>query len=563
MPGADPDLLSVLVSGTLLAFVLTMRGETVLHASAVQVGDAALAFVGASGMGKSTMATLLCADGARLVTDDVLRLDTTSSPPTCALGATELRLRKGADHLAERFADRGSAPGLRTTGDARQALAAVPATTEDLPLAALVVPVPDHSPERRTTEITRLSPKEAMVVLSQFPRLLGWQDAAVRRASFHQLADVVDRVPVHVAVLPWGPPFPEDIASGRAPRDRPDRDRVCRRRRRGLSPGAQRVALAVPATASTAENQACDVVAPGRRPAARRAAAGRARFTRPEHGVLQRPGGGGDRARPRGTCHQSRPRGFTCVRPAWATRGRPRTPGSRSARERPSRRSRFRGTGVPRTRRARASTEADLRARTPGPGPAGDPVPVLDPTRRLVDVEQVDQANGARERGVVAQVDQRVGGVESAGLDRPDREGRAAREDVGGRDVEPAAQGLGEHERPVQVDDRAAGAAELDLAGHLSVEEVVAAWPGPASPRPAGVHRLSRRSVGRDEDVEVAVRPQAGDGVERLGQDRSLDGHPGKVRQGAADRRERRGDPHVVHERAGPGPHGGAPRGRV
>ena len=159
MPGADPDLLSVLVSGTLLAFVLTMRGETVLHASAVQVGDAALAFVGASGMGKSTMATLLCADGARLVTDDVLRLDTTSSPPTCALGATELRLRKGADHLAERFANQsGSAPGLRTTGDARQALAAGPATTEDLPLAALVVPLPDHSPERRTAEITRLSP---------------------------------------------------------------------------------------------------------------------------------------------------------------------------------------------------------------------------------------------------------------------------------------------------------------------------------------------------------------------------------------------------------------------
>ena len=213
MPGADPDLLSVLVSGTLLAFVLTMRGETVLHASAVQVGDAALAFVGASGMGKSTMATLLCADGARLVTDDVLRLDTTSSPPTCALGATELRLRKGADHLSERFAHQlGSAPALRTTGDARQALAAVPATTEDLPLAALVVPLPDHSPQRRTTEITRLSPTEAMVLLSQFPRLLGWQDPSVRRASFHQLADVVDRVPVHAAALPWGPPFPDDIA---------------------------------------------------------------------------------------------------------------------------------------------------------------------------------------------------------------------------------------------------------------------------------------------------------------------------------------------------------------
>ncbi len=210
MRDADLDLLSVLVSGSMLAFVLTMRGEAVLHASAVQVGDAALGFVGASGMGKSTMATLLCADGARLITDDVLRIDTTGFPPTCALGATELRLRKGANHLAERF---GSAPELRTTGDERQALAAVPATTENLPLTALVIPLPDHSRGRRTAEITRLSPREAMLLLSQFPRLLGWRDTAVRRAAFHHHADVVDRVPVHAAVLPWGPPFPADIAS--------------------------------------------------------------------------------------------------------------------------------------------------------------------------------------------------------------------------------------------------------------------------------------------------------------------------------------------------------------
>ncbi len=208
--GADPDLLSVLVGGTLLAFVLTVRGQTVLHASAVQVGDRALAFIGASGMGKSTMATLLCTAGARLVTDDVLRLETTGSAPTCALGATELRLRKGADDLADRF---GSSPGLRTTGDGRQALAAAASTTEDLPLAALVIPVADHAPERRSVEVRRLSSSEAMVLLPRFPRLLGWEDPAILRAGFHQLADVVDRVPVHLALLPWGPPFPDDLAS--------------------------------------------------------------------------------------------------------------------------------------------------------------------------------------------------------------------------------------------------------------------------------------------------------------------------------------------------------------
>ena len=163
----------------------------------------------------------------------------------------------------------------------------------------------------------------------------------------------------------------------------------------------------------------------------------------------------------------------------------------------------------------------------------------------------MDQANGARQCGVVTQVDQRVGGVEGAGLDRPDHERSAAGQDVDGRDVEPAAQGLGEDERPVQVDDRAASAAELDLAGHLSVEEVV----GRGQDLPARVQQAFTgfAQIHRaDEDVEVAVRPQAGDGVERFGQDRSLEGHPGDARQGDADRLERRDDSHVVHERAVP-----------
>jgi hypothetical protein len=208
VPGADPELVPVLVSGTLLALVLALRGETVLHASAVDVGGAALAFVGASGMGKSTMATLMCSAGARLVTDDVLRVDLTGSTPTCSLGATELRLRKGADKLADRFV---CAPRMRTTGDERQALEVVAATTDDLPLAALVIPLPEHAPGRRTAELTRLSASEALLVLAQFPRLLGWQCPDVRRAAFHQLADVVERVPVYAARLPWGPPFPDNI----------------------------------------------------------------------------------------------------------------------------------------------------------------------------------------------------------------------------------------------------------------------------------------------------------------------------------------------------------------
>jgi len=208
--GTDPALLAVLAGGTLLAFALAMRGETVLHASAVQIGESALAFVGSSGMGKSTTATLMCADGALLITDDLLRLDLSRTPPTCSLGATELRLRKAAGNLSERFAQ---APGRRTTGDARDALALPASTTENLPLAAIVIPRPEKSAERTEPEVERLDAMAAFLLLSRFPRLLGWEDEDVLRTQFQQLGDIVDKVPVYVATLPWGPPFPDDLAA--------------------------------------------------------------------------------------------------------------------------------------------------------------------------------------------------------------------------------------------------------------------------------------------------------------------------------------------------------------
>ena len=88
-------ILPVLMAGTVTSFLLTLRGSTVLHASGVELGGRALAFVGPSGQGKTTLATLVALHGARLLTDDVLTVDP-GPPVTCLGGATELRLREAA-----------------------------------------------------------------------------------------------------------------------------------------------------------------------------------------------------------------------------------------------------------------------------------------------------------------------------------------------------------------------------------------------------------------------------------------------------------------------------------
>lgn len=205
--GAEPGLAGVLAVGSLLAFVLMMAGEAVLHASAMQIGNRALAFVGSSGMGKSTMAALIGASGAALITDDVLRLDLAESSVRCHLGATELRLRKSAAELAGRFED---APAVRVTSDLRDALR-VPAATDDLlPLAAIVVPRPTRDLD--AVAIQKLSAVEALHALIRFPRILGWQDVTTHIQQFQHLATLAERVPVYLADVPWGPPFSSDIA---------------------------------------------------------------------------------------------------------------------------------------------------------------------------------------------------------------------------------------------------------------------------------------------------------------------------------------------------------------
>lgn len=209
-PDVDEGLVSVLLAGAVLAFILAVKGEPVLHASAVQVGDRALGFVGASGMGKSTMATLMCADGAKLITDDLLRLDLTSEPPACWLGATELRLRKSAGELSSLFAD---LPGRRTTADERDALAVHVSDAESLPLHAMVVPSPDHTGELSDIVVDTPDGMRAFLLLSRFPRLLGWTDTQIIERQFQQLGDILDAVPVHIIRMPWGPPFAPDLAA--------------------------------------------------------------------------------------------------------------------------------------------------------------------------------------------------------------------------------------------------------------------------------------------------------------------------------------------------------------
>jgi energy-coupling factor transporter ATP-binding protein EcfA2 len=72
----------------------------VLHASAINLGTQSLLIAGPSGSGKTTLATVLCAAGAMLVSDDAVRLD--GNVEVFAYpGTTELRVRSPGESLVQ------------------------------------------------------------------------------------------------------------------------------------------------------------------------------------------------------------------------------------------------------------------------------------------------------------------------------------------------------------------------------------------------------------------------------------------------------------------------------
>lgn len=201
-PSVALELAQILASGALLAFVLALRGATVLHASAVEVDGRAIAVVGGSGRGKSTVAALACAGGLPLLTDDLLRIDLRSSGrPWAYAGARELRLRPGAVNLIDRMAP----ASVRRTIDGRFAVRPPASQQPGLPLVSIALP----RPRRDLTRIAarRLPGIDAMTELLAAPRLLGWRWPTALRAQLTALGALVECVSVWEVAVPWGPPF--------------------------------------------------------------------------------------------------------------------------------------------------------------------------------------------------------------------------------------------------------------------------------------------------------------------------------------------------------------------
>jgi hypothetical protein len=75
LSGASQETIEHLYQNQVLPLALSCQRKLVFHGSAVVVDGGALAFLGQSGMGKSTLATAFALNGAKLITDDGLHIE--------------------------------------------------------------------------------------------------------------------------------------------------------------------------------------------------------------------------------------------------------------------------------------------------------------------------------------------------------------------------------------------------------------------------------------------------------------------------------------------------------
>jgi hypothetical protein len=105
--GADPRAVSEGLCAFAIPALLWMRGDILLHAAAavLPAADSAILIAGHSGAGKTTVLAHLAEAGARIVADDIVRLD-----PDLSVSGLSALLRAGPGGM-----DRIVAPGQRCT----------------------------------------------------------------------------------------------------------------------------------------------------------------------------------------------------------------------------------------------------------------------------------------------------------------------------------------------------------------------------------------------------------------------------------------------------------------
>lgn len=182
--------------GPVMGFVSRLRGMVCLHASAVAVGDRAIALVGSTGAGKSTTAAAFACSGFPVLSDDIAALSGEGCQWLVQLGYPRVNL--WPDSVRTLFGSEDSLPQITPTWDKRY----LPLGRNGhhfgsgpLPLGAIYI-LDSRDPTLTTPVIEGVSAKDALITLVANTYVNYLLDQDMRGTEFDVLSRVVSGIPV-------------------------------------------------------------------------------------------------------------------------------------------------------------------------------------------------------------------------------------------------------------------------------------------------------------------------------------------------------------------------------
>jgi hypothetical protein len=182
--GVSHDALDLVYNNQVLPLAWSRQGRLVLHASAVEIDGRAIAFIGTSGHGKSTLAASLVMAGARFLCDDAMVLERGPRGAFVQPGQPSLRLWSDSAALVrERLARE---PAVSYTSKARFAAPA----GDRLPRGPCPLAGAFFLGEGKASapQISPLTGSQALAALVRHSFMLDTEEAAQLSANFDALS---------------------------------------------------------------------------------------------------------------------------------------------------------------------------------------------------------------------------------------------------------------------------------------------------------------------------------------------------------------------------------------
>jgi hypothetical protein len=189
-PDVSEESARFLFLNQVLPLALSRQGTLVFHASAIEIDEQAVAFMGASGRGKSTLAASFATNGFRFLTDDGLVVESLEGQWRIAPSHPSIRLWEDSQE-ALLGAEAQTAPPVQFTSKTRF-LAGSEIVFCNQPRALRRVYFLGEGVHQQPV-FERLKPGDALIELLRHSFLLDIEERQMLAAHFDELSSMVSR----------------------------------------------------------------------------------------------------------------------------------------------------------------------------------------------------------------------------------------------------------------------------------------------------------------------------------------------------------------------------------